>query len=162
MYIYALSMTSTITVDVIWNIEWTTWAEIVLFDLKFKNMSCVYGLRTNVHPLQGIWDYNSLQYLVNGLSLMWGLLCVNRSLFCNTSLGVVFGSRSLLVCLSVCVVSSISLCIYFMFFFRGWYTCCSIFCRVNTTIEFNSFWHRYLRQSFCKHRIRIRQQFRKI
>jgi len=162
IYMYALPMTSTITVDVAcWNIEWRTLAQIVLFDLKIKNMSCMYGVRTNVHPLQGIWDYNTLRYLVNVLSLMCVCSVWTAPSFAILHWVVCLGrGRNWFACQSVLCRLSVSASIYI--FFRGRYTCCSIFCRVNKTIEFNSFWHRYLRQSFCKHRIRIRQQFRKI
>ena len=70
--------------------------------------SGMYGLRTDVHLFQGFWDCSSFRYFVgvNGMPLIWFLLYVDRSLFCNT-LGGVLWSRSWLLCLSVCVVSSI-------------------------------------------------------
>jgi hypothetical protein len=78
----------------------------------------MYGLRTVIHLLQGFLD--SLRYYlvgVNGVPLIWNLLCVDHSLFCNTLLsGVIVEvgtgvllSRSGLLCWTVCVVSSICL-----------------------------------------------------
>jgi len=68
----------------------------------------MYGLRTEVQLFQGFWDSSSFRYLVgvNGLPLIWYLLCVDRSLFCNT-LVVVLWSRTWMLCWTVCVMSSI-------------------------------------------------------
>ena len=75
----------------------------------------MYGLRPTVTALQGLWG--SLRYWVgiNGMPLIWDLLCVDRSLFCNTPLGG--ASRSWLIVSLCCVVYlrsiNLSICMYF-------------------------------------------------
>ena len=108
----------------------------------------MYGLRTVIHLLQGFLD--SLRYYlvgVNDVPLIWHLLCVDHSLFCNTSLGGVLLSRSELVCycrgrdccaeqsvlcrlqgLSVCASACtfISTTTWFLFAFL-WFRRCAVF-----------------------------------
>lgn len=76
----------------------------------------MYGLRPTVTALRGLWGSRRYWVGINGMPLIWDLLCVYRSLFCNTSLGGV--SRSWLMVSLCCVVylRSINLCIYMYFY----------------------------------------------
>lgn len=58
--------------------------------------SGMYGLRTIVAVVQGVWYWLRNLVVVNGLALMWDLFCVDRSVFCNTFL--VLCSAGGLVC----------------------------------------------------------------
>jgi len=70
----------------------------------------MYGLRTDVHLFQCVWYSSSFRYLVvvSGLPLIWYLLSVDWSLFCNTLYtGWCVVVKVVTVLLGVCFVSFI-------------------------------------------------------
>jgi hypothetical protein len=64
----------------------------------------MYGLRTDVHFLQGFGDSSAFRYFV-GVNVIVVVVWVDRSLLCVT-VGGLWRTWSWLCCCSVCVVSS--------------------------------------------------------
>jgi hypothetical protein len=70
----------------------------------------MYGLRTDVHFLQGFGDSSAFRYFV-GVNVIVVVVWVDRSLLCVT-VGGLWRTWSWLCCCSVCVVSSVGVTIF--------------------------------------------------
>jgi hypothetical protein len=97
----------------------------------------MYGLRTIVTVFQGVWCWLLNLVVVNGLTLMWDLLFVDYSIFCNTFF-VLCSARGLDCDAGQCDVTSVWLhwlsvfaCVSACFAFGfHWFKCCVCVFRV--------------------------------
>jgi hypothetical protein len=101
----------------------------------------MYGLRTDVHFLQGFWDSSAFRYFVgvNCLPVIVVVVWVDRSLLCVT-VGGLWRTWSWLCCCSVCVVSSMWELLFSV--------CAWAFTLVSPTVSFLFAFHWLMRWAF--------------